>query len=433
MEKNPIDTDYVIDRFRNGIVEITHNKAKAIMAIIYSMLFVAWVISGNGMQDTDASIPDVTGSMMMLKTVLFIAGTAIMVFIFGAPLDVISVDRKLMKIGLVNRFGEPPHLMRRYKDGTSDVWILYTSGISIEDVENVSDAIEAVLNRIYIRCDYEADRKHIALYLVSIENDIPENISWSERFLSSDANVITLGMGLAGQVVNDLSIIPHMMIGGATNTGKSILVKCILYQCMMHGDRIIIADKKGGVDYTALSKWCQLITTEDDFEAILLALITELETRLQILKVEGCPNAAKYNEHSEYPMRRIVLAVDEVAEWLDKSGVSKEDKQHIDKLIGYLSTLARLGRATNITLIMSQQRPDANVLPGQIKAQLGCRIAGRCDDVLSQIILDNTDAATKIPHNARGLFLNQDGELFRGFFISDDQIKARGWFISDES
>ena len=84
--------------------------------------------------------------------------------------------------------------------------------------------------------------------------------------------------------------------------------------------------------------------------------------------------------------------------------------------------LARLGRATNISLILSQQRPDASVLPGQIKAQCSYRIAGRCDNVLSQIILDSTMAAEKIPFDERGLFINGEGTLFRGFYITNKQI-----------
>ena len=66
-------------------------------------------------------------------------------------------------------------------------------------------------------------------------------------------------------------------------------------------------------------------------------------------------------------MARIGVFIDEIGEMLDKKGVSKEDKPIFEQLEAYLSTLARLSRATGINLFLGVQRPDANVLTGQIK------------------------------------------------------------------
>lgn len=80
-----------------------------------------------------------------------------------------------------------------------------------------------------------------------------------------------------------------------------------------------------------------------------------------------------------------------------------------------LSTIARLGRAFGINLVVGTQRPDATVIPGQIKNNMDIRLCGKADNTLSIIILDNGDAAEKIPKDSRGLFLNQDGVLFRAY------------------
>ena len=87
-----------------------------------------------------------------------------------------------------------------------------------------------------------------------------------------------------------------------------------------------------------------------------------------------------------------------------------------------LATLARLGRAFGIHLILATQRPDANILSGQIKNNLDFRVCGRADNVLSQIILDNTSAADQIPKDARGRFITGDGTVFQGYLFDEKQL-----------
>lgn len=87
---------------------------------------------------------------------------------------------------------------------------------------------------------------------------------------------------------------------------------------------------------------------------------------------------------------------------------------------GYLATLARQGRAMGIHLLLATQRPDVKVMDGQIKNNIDCRICGRADLILSQIILDNGSAA-EIPKDVPGRFIcNLDGGIeFQGYAISD--------------
>jgi len=81
--------------------------------------------------------------------------------------------------------------------------------------------------------------------------------------------------------------------------------------------------------------------------------------------------------------------------------------------------IARQGRAFGIHLILATQRPDATILSGQIKNNVNCRICGRADTILSQIILDSTAAAEQIPKDARGRFLLHDGTFFQAYWFDD--------------
>ncbi len=96
----------------------------------------------------------------------------------------------------------------------------------------------------------------------------------------------------------------------------------------------------------------------------------------------------------------------------------------VSQIESKFSTIARLGRAFGIHLMFATQRPDADVLKGQIKNNIGYRICGRADKVLSQIILDNSDAAEKILPSDQGVFLTNTGVLFKAYYVEDDCLEG---------
>ena len=106
----------------------------------------------------------------------------------------------------------------------------------------------------------------------------------------------------------------------------------------------------------------------------------------------------------------------------DKTGADSERKKLLAQIENRLSTIARQGRAFGIHLILATQRPDATVIPGQIKNNMDFRVCGRADNVLSQIILDNTSAAEQIPKNARGRFITGDGTVFQAYLFDEGQL-----------
>ena len=111
-----------------------------------------------------------------------------------------------------------------------------------------------------------------------------------------------------------------------------------------------------------------------------------------------------------------------MAEVLDRTGADSEQKKLLGQIENRLATIARLGRAFGIHLIIATQRPDANIIPGQIKNNMDFRVCGRADSVLSQIILDNTSAADQIPKDARGRFITGDGPVFQGYLFDEEQL-----------
>lgn len=143
-----------------------------------------------------------------------------------------------------------------------------------------------------------------------------------------------------------------------------------------------------------------------------------------VVRCDGipCSGLSTFNQlRPEVKLHPIFVFTDEIAEITDTTGMDKPHKEEAAAIVGNLSTIARQGRALGIHLIVMTQRPDAVVVPGQIKNNLDGRICGKADNVLSQIILDNTDAADRIPKDSQGLFLNQDGILFRGYLFDNEE------------
>ena len=258
---------------------------------------------------------------------------------------------------------------------------------------------------------------------VSAGDDLPEVLKWKDSYLSLDSFVLVLGESYTGPVTVNLAHIPHILLGGSTGSGKSVLLKLLLMQALRKGAEVYIADFKGGVDFSKVwHEKCRMCFTEEDLRYTLDQLAAVLEYRKNAFKALGCPNIDAYNETTEQPLPRLIFACDEVAEMLDKTGADNERKKLLSQIESMLSTIARQGRAFGIHLILATQRPDATIIPGQIRNNMDFRVCGRADSVLSQIILDNTSATEQIPKDARGRFITGDGTVFQGYLFDEGQL-----------
>lgn len=337
------------------------------------------------------------------------------------------VRSNLERIGLVNRKGEPPFLLRHYPDPTYARGMIYeftNRGIPYEDWLDIREKLEAAFNIFVYKIAPGKSRRRVLVYAVPADEGIPKRLEWSPIYLINDDFSLSLGRGLQGIVTIDLAVVPHILIGGSTGSGKSVLLKNLLMQCVFKGCEIYIADFKGGLDYPSI--WwekTQVVTEPVDFLQKLQKIEQEMRHRIAVLRKADKRNIKDFNlTHSEYRYPRIIIACDEAAQLLDKTGRSKEEKEVIEQVTKYLALFARQGRAVGVHLMLATQRPDANVIPGSIKSELDCRICGRADLVLSQIVIDSGAAHDQIPKDAQGRFLlgdGGDGTLFQGFWFDD--------------
>ena len=331
--------------------------------------------------------------------------------------------RDFNRIGMINKAGETPLLIDIKYDGIHKSWKLLfrNCGIPLPVWNDNKDDLEAGLNlNIIDIC--ERGKKYIEIKATSGNTILPEYIQWDKSYLSDVDFQLNLGRSVAGEINVNLANTPHILIGGSTGSGKSVLLKCLLMQCVEKGADVIIADFKGGVDFPRVwREKAQIITEREKLILILDDIVTNLHFRKNLFANSECSNISEYNKKYKLNLQRIIFACDEVAELLDKTGASKEDKAEITKIESSIATIARLGRAFGIHLILATQRPDSYVISGQVKNNLDVRICGRADNVLSQIILDKTDAADTISKLAQGRFLTYDGTQFQAFYFDDKE------------
>ena len=359
-----------------------------------------------------------------LILVIISSVTFVTIFLIGMPFGASSISNNLHRIGFVNSAGEAPLLLSKSVDKSNDrVMILKfkTFGIPLSEWTDNQDRIESALN-IHIDEMREGDDCRVVIIrCVDGENRLSDYIEWSENLLSDENFEIVLGEGYSGRVSVNIAKIPHMLIGGSTGSGKSVLLKLVLMQCVKKGAKVYIADFKGGVDFPPI--WhikCSLLTDEKNLYKVLVSITDELQNRKQILRTAGVANIGEYNRNAKKKLYRIVFACDEIAEVLDKTGLSKQQKDEILKIESELSIIARQGRAFGIHLVLATQRPDAGILNGQIRNNIDTRICGRADNVLSQIILDSTDAADLIAKSSQGRFLTNSGKIFQAYWFDEN-------------
>lgn len=360
-----------------------------------------------------------------LASPLFLTAYLFLVALSATPRRARAITDAFLRIGLVNRAGEPPFVVETSRNHI----VVRTNGISLAEFDDYRDKLESALNVRITRLEEGKDKQHIVLHTAPGSTRLPTNVPMAKDKLPEGASILSLGDSLDGPVNVDLSIMPHMLIGGSTGSGKTYLVLSLILQAIMKGYQVYILDMKGGVDYPPAWKG-DLCSYFDDRQLILSCLsmlVKELENRKAIFQCPGngggkpCANIDVYNRYNPSDlMPRILVVCDELAEITDTTGLDKPNKELVNAIVGKLGTLARLGRAFGLHLVMATQRPDANVVPGQIKNNADIKICGRADIVLSTIILDNGDAAN-LPKDIPGRFLCNlnGGTTFQGYTLPD--------------
>lgn len=416
---------YQFLRFKMGILNIFCKKWTWLTVVAY----IALTIIGKYKLDTwtyDASDIGMTINNIGFRMIFpfwAIGGFIVLIVFLGTPKGAKRINRSLNIVGLVNHTGQSPLLIKRYKEYGITIMEFDPNGIPLSDWEDKKEDIETALNMHIQKIGYGKSRDKIVLQAISGNENLPDVVHWKDKYLSDEDFTLIFGQNRTGQTKINLAKIPHILLGGSTGSGKSVLLKLLIMQCIKKDAEVFVADFKGGVDF--LPEWHKMsyiITEENTLLEVLTELVNELENRKQVLRKYGCANIGEYNKVYANKMKRIIFACDEVAEVLDKTGLPKDVKELVTQIEGKLSIIARQGRAFGIHLILATQRPDANILTGQIRNNIDFRVCGRADNVLSQIILDNTEAADKIPKESQGLFITHDGIVFQGYLFDEKSV-----------
>ena len=236
-----------------------------------------------------------------------------------------------------------------------------------------------------------------------------------------------LGRDVAGKAqAVDLAKMPHLLIAGATGSGKSVMVNALITSLLCEATpddvRMILMDLKR-VELAAYNGLPHLlvpvITEPERAKAALKWAVNEMEGRYRRLAGASARNIRAFNETRADPEDRmpyIVIIVDELADLMMREGKNVEDP---------IVRLAQKARATGIHMVLATQRPSVNVVTGLIKANFPSRIAfAMASQIDSRTILDAPGAEDLI---GRGDMLYQPSDLPRpmrlqGVFVSDNEI-----------
>lgn len=366
----------------------------------------------------------------LATNIIIICSSIVMItciaYFLGAPLEARKVREALHRIGLTNSIGEPPELTKVEK-GKTTTFTFKNCGITRKQWDDARDSIQAVLGIYIIDISFLYGDTIVRIKFVKGES-IPDTVYWNDAYLQSQTK-LALGIGYQGVITVDMTTTPHMLIAGTTGSGKTWLFKSLLIQARKCGAEVYVIDMKN-LDFH--QKWQDetdihhIAYLDEEINNYLEYATNEMDRRKSAFAKYNVSNFADYlaiDDAAKEQLNAVYVAVDEFAQLFDKTALTKEAKAEVDKKVSYISKIARVGRAFGVYLILATQRPDANVLPGQIKNMLTIRIAGKCDDVLSQIVLDNTQASREIIGFKPGRFITNEGVQFQGFIHGDDNYE----------
>jgi S-DNA-T family DNA segregation ATPase FtsK/SpoIIIE len=259
--------------------------------------------------------------------------------------------------------------------------------------------------------------------LVSLR-EVMESVPF-QRLRAKTKLPIALGRGAGGEpVVADLTKMPHLLIAGATGTGKTVclnsIIVCFLMTATPSEVRLLLIDPKRVemMSYKDVPHLMTPVVVDTDKVVEVLRRVThEMDNRYRKLAAVAARNIEGYNQKAAEPLPYLVVVIDELADLMMTAS---------DVIEPLICRLAQLSRATGIHLVVATQRPSVDVVTGLIKANFPSRISFAVTSAVdSRTILDAIGAEMLL---GRGdmLFLPSDApkpNRLRGCFVSDHEIE----------
>ena len=344
----------------------------------------------------------------------------------------VYVDVEDVKAGpRVIRFGLVPGYVPPRLDKNGEPAKQRPSRVRVGDIAKRQKDLALALKSPYIRI-IETPEPGEGLVGLEVPNPSPGKVLMRSiveepefsKIVQKGGLAFALGQDAGGQsLALDLAAMPHLLIAGATGSGKSVCINSLVASLLMTRPpdelRMIMVDPKrveltpfNGIPHLVMP----VIVEPDEVQPALRGLINEMTRRYKLMEETGVRNIAGYNAKASEPMSFLVLIVDELADLMMTGGLEVEQQ---------LVRLAQLGRAAGIHMVLATQRPSVKVVTGLLKANVPARVAfAVASQVDSRVILDGAGAEALMGKGDL-LLLNNDFPKARrgqGTLVYDDEM-----------
>ncbi len=364
-----------------------------------------------------------------------------------------GVDGKVVQINVgptVTQFGVEPGWDRKLKevkekDKNGDVQVkmeeVSRTRVKVDRITALANDLSLALAAPTIRIEAPVPGKSVVgievpnttIGTVSMRSVVESNLF--QKMLVKSRMAVALGKGAGGEsVVGDLTKMPHLLIAGATGSGKTVCMHTIICCLLLHntpGDlRFIMIDPKRVemTSYNSLPHLATPVIVETNRALLSLRwLAQEMDKRYQVMAAARARNIETYNKaRPNEKLPYIVLVVDELADLMMTAG---------DEVEHTLCRLAQLARAVGIHLIVATQRPSVDVVTGLIKANFPTRISFAVTSLVDSRTILDTGGAEKLLGRGDMLYLPTEAskpKRLQGCFLSDPEIERLVYFWNNQ-
>lgn len=308
-------------------------------------------------------------------------------------------------------------------------------GVKINRVVSLSDDLALALKSPGVRVSTISGKAAIGIEVPNRHREtvfLREIIS-SENFKKNHSRItLALGKDIFGNpVVADLAKMPHLLVAGATGSGKSVsinsMIMSILYKATPKQVKMLMIDPKllelsayEGIPHLI----SPVITNPKEAAEALRKMVFEMENRYRLLAEKGARNIESFNKQvsEEEQLPYIVIFIDELADLMFASANEVEDA---------IARLAQMARASGIHLIVATQRPSVDVITGVIKVNFPARISFQVTSRIDSRTILDSQGAEQLLGKGDMLFMLPGIRIIRvhGALITEDEIKSVTDFI----
>lgn len=330
-------------------------------------------------------------------------------------------------------FGIKAHVDEvNYGPAVTQYALKIASGTKLSKVTSLQNDLALSLSAPHGQIRIEAPIPGRDLVGIEVPNRSLEIVSMKKMLDSkkikneSSKLAFALGLDVAGQpIIADIDKMPHVLIAGATGSGKSVcinsIISTVLFRTTPQEVKLILVDPKR-VELTVYNDVPHLLTPVIvEPEKVVSALkwaLSEMDRRYKLFAEYGARNIAAYNELSGFQaLPYILIIIDELADIILFAPSEVEDS---------ITRLAQMARATGVHLVLATQRPSVDVLTGLIKANINCRISFNVNSMVDSRVIIDTPGAEKLLGRGDMLYIPPDQakpSRIQGTFISDADTK----------